>query len=129
MPRFICAVTRAAVGRGVREQALCYLRALGLQGRPASSARPHLPDVTARVRVVATTEPAPIPALVASPGIDPASCERLTQTLVDAHRVPELSALLEELVVARFEPISAEAFEIFLERRRDAERAGYPVPA
>jgi hypothetical protein len=30
------------------------------------------------------------------------------------------------VVVARFEPVAAEAFEVFLERRCDAERAGYP---
>lgn len=40
--------------------------------------RRHLPDVTARVRVVATTEAAPIPPLVASTATDPAVCERLT---------------------------------------------------
>ena len=59
----------------------------------------------------------------------PPSCERLTQTLVDAHRAPELSAVLDELVVARFEPVAAEAFEVFLQRRCDAERAGYPMLA
>jgi hypothetical protein len=41
----------------------------------------------------------------------------------------ELSAVLHELVVAHFEPVATEAFEVFLERGRDAERAGYPVLA
>lgn len=62
-------------------------------------------------------------------GIDPASCERLTQIIVDASRAPELSAVLDELVVGRFEPVAAEPFEVFIERRSDAARAGYPVLA
>ena len=88
--------------------------------------RRHLPEVTARVRVVATTKAAPIPPLVASPGTDPTVCDRLTATLVAAHLAPEIAATLDGLLLTRFEPVAADVFEVLLERRRAAEQAGYP---
>jgi ABC-type phosphate/phosphonate transport system substrate-binding protein len=88
--------------------------------------RRHLPELTARVRVVATTEAAPIPPLVASPDVAPAICERLTEALIDAHRAPELATTLAALLLARFEPVALNAFDLLLERRRAAEHAGYP---
>jgi ABC-type phosphate/phosphonate transport system substrate-binding protein len=91
--------------------------------------RRHLPEVADRVRVVATTEPAPIPPLVASPGIDDATCERVIGALTAAHRAPEIADTLGAVLISRFEPVTAEAFDVFLERRRVAERAGYPVLA
>lgn len=91
--------------------------------------RRHLPEVTGRVRVVATTEPAPIPPLVTSPGTDPAVCDRLTAALVDAHRAPEIAATLDDLLLTRFAPVAFDAFDVLLERRRAAERAGYPALA
>jgi ABC-type phosphate/phosphonate transport system substrate-binding protein len=91
--------------------------------------RRHLPDVTARVRVVATTDSAPIPPLVASPGTDPEVCARLTAALVEAHRAPEMALTLRALLVIRFEPVTADAFDTLLERHRAAGDAGYPVLA
>ena len=91
--------------------------------------RRHLPDVAARVRVVATTAPAPIPPLVASPATDPVVCERLTATLVDAHRAPEIAATLDDLLLMRFEPVASDAFGVLLERQGAAERVGYPALA
>ena len=91
--------------------------------------RRHLPDVAARVRVVATTLPAPIPPLVASPGADDAVCRRVTAALAEAHRAPEIASTLEALLVSRFEPVDDAAFEVFLERRSEAERAGYALLA
>jgi ABC-type phosphate/phosphonate transport system substrate-binding protein len=91
--------------------------------------RRHLPDVTARVRVVATTVSAPIPPLVASPAIDPAVCDRLTVALVDAHRAPEIASTLADLLLTGVERVAADAFDVLLERRRAAEDAGYPALA
>jgi ABC-type phosphate/phosphonate transport system substrate-binding protein len=60
------------------------------------------PLLAAAVRVVATTEPAPIPPLVATAGLDPAVVERLRQALEAACRAPELAAQCERLLLARF---------------------------
>jgi ABC-type phosphate/phosphonate transport system substrate-binding protein len=91
--------------------------------------RRHLPEVTAAARVIATTEAAPMPPLVASPMIDADTCARLTAALLDAHRDPALVSTLESLLLTRFVDAAPARFEVFLERQRAAESAGYPVLA
>jgi len=91
--------------------------------------RRHLPEVTAAVRVIATTEAAPMPPLVASPMIDADMCARLTAALLDAHRDPALVSTLESLRLTRFVEATPSRFEVFLERQRAAESAGYTVLA
>src|SRR5712692_8998297 len=86
----------------------------------------HAPDVAARVRVVETTLPAPSPPLVASPGVDAATCERLTAALVHVHEAPEIRTTLEDLLLSRFVRVAPEDFQVFLGRQQAAEAAGYP---
>lgn len=87
----------------------------------------HIPEVAAAVRVVATTEPAPIPPLVASPAIDESTCRRVTATLLDLHRDAALAGTLESLLLSRFvAPAPPDRFDVFLDRQRAAEMAGYP---
>jgi ABC-type phosphate/phosphonate transport system substrate-binding protein len=86
----------------------------------------HAPDVAARVRVVETTLPAPSPPLVASPGADAASCERLTAALAQAHEASEIRATLDDLLLSRFVRVAPEDFQVFLDREQAAEAAGYP---
>jgi ABC-type phosphate/phosphonate transport system substrate-binding protein len=78
------------------------------------------------VRVVATTLEAPSAPLVASPGVDAATRRQLTEALLAAHTAPELVATLDELLIARFVPADPGAFDVMLERQRQAEAAGYP---
>jgi ABC-type phosphate/phosphonate transport system substrate-binding protein len=87
--------------------------------------RRHEPAAVARLRVIATTLPAPAPPLVASPGIDPATRERITAALCSIHQAAGMAGTLDELLLARFVRVEPEAFEIFLERERAAEAAGY----
>ena len=88
--------------------------------------RRHGAERAARVRVVATTVEAPSAPLVASPGVDAAMRERLRQALLAAHDAPELKTTLDELLLARFVPADARAFDVMVERQHTAERAGYP---
>lgn len=88
--------------------------------------RRHDPAVADRLRVVATTEPAPIPPLVASPALDAAARGRLTAALLSAHQAPELGPTLEDLLLRRFDPVAPEAFDVLLDWQRQAEAAGYP---
>ncbi len=88
--------------------------------------RRHAPDLAGRVRVVATTVAAPSAPLVASPATDAGSRARLTEALLRAHEAPELTATLDELLLARFAPIRPGDFQVFLDRQRAAEAAGYP---
>jgi len=78
-----------------------------------------------RVRVVATTVAAPSAPLVASPMVDEAARERLTAALLEAHTAPEIAATLDELLLARFVRVTAADLDVFLERARAAEAAGY----
>ena len=88
--------------------------------------RRHDPAVTERLRVVATTAPAPSPPLVASPSIDPAARERLTAALCRAHEAPALKRVREELLLLRFTRVAEADFELFLDCQREADAAGYP---
>ena len=88
--------------------------------------RRHGVERAARVRVVATTLPAPSAPLVASPGVDAATRDRLTAALLAVHTAPEMASTLDELLLARFVPADASAFEVMVERQHAAERAGYP---
>jgi ABC-type phosphate/phosphonate transport system substrate-binding protein len=87
--------------------------------------RRHDPGRVGRLRVVATTAPAPSPPLVASPGADAASRERLTEALLAAEAAPEMASTLDELLLARFVRVREEDFAVFLDRERAAEAAGY----
>jgi ABC-type phosphate/phosphonate transport system substrate-binding protein len=88
--------------------------------------RRHGAERARRVRVVATTVAAPSAPLVASPAVDQAARERLTETLLAAHQAPELAVTLDELLLARFVRVAPADLEIFLDRARAAEAAGYP---
>ncbi|HEY2991243.1 MAG TPA: PhnD/SsuA/transferrin family substrate-binding protein [Methylomirabilota bacterium] len=88
--------------------------------------RRHGAERAARVRVVATTVEAPSAPLVASPAVDAATRERLTDALLAAHTAPELASTLDELLLARFVRARADVFDVMVERQHAAERAGYP---
>jgi hypothetical protein len=87
--------------------------------------RRHGDERARRVRVVATTIASPSAPLVASPSVDTAARERLTAALLEAHTAPELTSTLDELLLARFVAVSPRDLDVFLERARAAEAAGY----
>jgi ABC-type phosphate/phosphonate transport system substrate-binding protein len=87
--------------------------------------RRHKPATTARLPVVATTAPAPIPPFVASPGVDPSVRARITDVLLSAHEAPELAATLDELLLVRFVTVDPADYGVFLDRAREASAAGY----
>jgi len=86
----------------------------------------HRPELTARVRVVETTVPAPSAPLVASPSVPVEARDRLTAALLGADQAPEMKATLEDLLLTRFVATRPEDFRVFLDRQRAAEAAGYP---
>src|SRR5205814_10514923 len=88
--------------------------------------RRHAPDVAGRVRVIETTAPAQSAPLVASPDVSDDVCRKLTDTLLMVHTAPELRATLDDLLLSRFVRVEPKDFEVFLDRERAAEAAGYP---
>src|SRR5262249_61854177 len=87
--------------------------------------RHHGAERATRVRVVAETVEAPSAPLVASPGVGAATRLRMTAALLAAHEASELKPTLEELLIARFVPADAAAFDVMLERQRQAEGGGH----
>jgi ABC-type phosphate/phosphonate transport system substrate-binding protein len=76
--------------------------------------------------VVATTITAPSAPLVASPMVDADARERMTRALLEVHTAPEMTETLDELLLSRFVRVQPANLEVFLERQRAAEAAGYP---
>src|SRR5262249_39170970 len=86
----------------------------------------HPPEVAGRVRVVESTIAAPSAPLVAAPVIDAATRERLAAALLSAHEAAEIRSTLAELLLTRFVAVTPGDFQVFLDRERAAEVAGYP---
>lgn len=76
----------------------------------------HMPDLTARVRIVASTEPTPIPLLVGSPG----QGRLLAGTLLAAHEHPALKQIMDELLIEKFVRPRAESYSILKQRLETA---------
>lgn len=89
----------------------------------------HRPDLTAPVRVLDVTATAPMPAFVAGPAVEPALVERLKTAFAGLHRDDRAGAILERLLVARFEPVTVETYAPTLAAEAEARAAGYLVPA
>lgn len=88
----------------------------------------HEPQTATRLRIVDTTQPRPMPLLVASAGVEADIVERLRATLVAASGDPAAVSLLETLRLRGFTAVEREAYEVLLEDARTAEAAGYSAP-
>jgi ABC-type phosphate/phosphonate transport system substrate-binding protein len=63
----------------------------------------YRPDLTSQLRVIARTDPTPIPAFVASPGaLSPGELESLQSAFLEAHENPLTQELMERLLLQRF---------------------------
>jgi ABC-type phosphate/phosphonate transport system substrate-binding protein len=69
----------------------------------------YRPDLTSRLRVIARTDPTPIPAFVASPAaLPPGGLGSLQAAFREAHLNPPTRTLMERLLLLRFDlPVSA----------------------
>lgn len=123
---------RAVLGPLVRQMPVVEAVAEGradvaaVDGYALDLLRRHRPELTARVRVVDTTVPAPSAPLVASPVVPAESRERLTAALLEVDQFPEMKPILDDLLLTRFVATRPEHFRVFLDRERAAEAAGYP---
>ena len=88
----------------------------------------HRPDLTAGIRVLESTDLAPMPAFVAAPGLPAAAVARLRAALVAAATRPWFPAVAEPLLLAGFAPVTGADFATTLAWDRDAVEAGYAEP-
>jgi ABC-type phosphate/phosphonate transport system substrate-binding protein len=91
--------------------------------------RLHAPALTAGVRVLASTDLAPMPAFIASAGADVRLVAGLRAAFAGARERPWFSALAEPLLISGFQPVTQADFALTLAWDREAKAAGYPAPA
>lgn len=86
--------------------------------------RQHEPATASALRVVESTDEAPIPLLVGAAGLNPALARRLTQTLCRAHHDQAVRPVLKRLLLERFAEIEPPTYAIVAERAQAALGAG-----
>jgi ABC-type phosphate/phosphonate transport system substrate-binding protein len=72
----------------------------------------HAPELTSQVRVVMTTEPTAIPLFVSSGPASPT----VAAAFLDAHEVPAIAALMDQLLLDRFARPEGRAYDDLRER-------------
>lgn len=83
----------------------------------------HEPEMIARLRIIATTEPTPFPLLVASREQSPETIATLAQTLLGAHQSDAGRAVLRPLGLRGFAQPDISTYESLPERARAADMA------
>lgn len=89
----------------------------------------HEPETAARLRIVETTQPRPMPLLVAAEGVEPALAERLRDALLGAWGDAAAVPVLERLRLSGFAAVEREAYGVLLADARVAEAADYSTPS
>ncbi len=91
--------------------------------------RRYRPELTAGIRVLASTATAPMPALVASAGADPQMVARLREAFAAARYRPWFSEIGNRLMITGFAAVDQDSFATTLAWDEEAKAAGYPLPA
>lgn len=89
----------------------------------------HRPEIAAGIRVLESTELAPMPAFIAAPGLPGSAVARLRAAFAGAAARPWFPPLAEHLAIAGFRPVEMADFATTLAWDQEAVAAGYPVPA
>lgn len=89
----------------------------------------HAPELCAGIRILTSTELAPMPAFVAAATTPQAELERLRAAFAGAARQKWFPPLAEALLLEGFAPVQPQSFSRLLQWDREARLAGYPLPA
>ncbi|MCK1744481.1 PhnD/SsuA/transferrin family substrate-binding protein [Bradyrhizobium sp. 139] len=89
----------------------------------------HDDDLESRIRIVATTDPAPVPFLVAAPGCPDDIVARLQATLATFAEAPGCTHLRDRLCLDGFAPVETDDYQLMLRWDAEARAAGYGEPA
>ncbi len=89
----------------------------------------HKPELTAGVRVLESTDLAPMPAFVASPAMPEDAVARLRAAFAGAAGRPWFGGLRDVLLLDGFAPVGRDDFTTTLAWDRAAKAAGYVLPA
>jgi ABC-type phosphate/phosphonate transport system substrate-binding protein len=91
--------------------------------------RHHVPEMVSELRVLESTDEAPVPLLVASPGVPAGDVERLRAGLLSLHRDPVAREALGRVLVERFVAVDEALYDAVLPAwAAEAEAAGMRLP-
>ena len=88
----------------------------------------HRPDLVDAIRVVESTDVAPLPAFVASASMPPDMLAGLRQAFVDAAQAPWFAALARPLAISGFAAVTLADYATTLHWEKAAVVAGYLLP-
>jgi ABC-type phosphate/phosphonate transport system substrate-binding protein len=88
----------------------------------------HDPALATQIRVVATTDTAPIPFLVASRECPEQVVASLQTALLEFGDLPACADLRERLCLQGFAPVATADYDVMLRWDAEAREAGYPHP-
>jgi ABC-type phosphate/phosphonate transport system substrate-binding protein len=89
----------------------------------------HAPQLAARLRVIASTDLAPIPLLVASPQCPDDVVSRLRNSLIAFGGIEACATLRDELCLAGFSAVVLAEYDLTLAWESEAVAAGYAFSA
>jgi ABC-type phosphate/phosphonate transport system substrate-binding protein len=88
----------------------------------------HQPDLASQFRIVATTDPAPIPFLVAAPDCPDEIVLPLRTGLMAFSNAPACAGLREQLCLDTFVPVATGDYGLMMRWDAEARAAGYDQP-
>ena len=88
----------------------------------------HEPDLAARIRIVATTDAAPIPFLVAAPGCPVETVSALQAALATFADAPACADLRDRLCLEAFATVNTDDYGLMMRWDAEARAAGYTGP-
>ncbi|MCC8953279.1 PhnD/SsuA/transferrin family substrate-binding protein [Bradyrhizobium sp. Pear77] len=89
----------------------------------------HEADLGSKIRIIATTDPAPVPFLVAAMGCPNVVVDRLRTTLGAFAEAPGCADLRDRLCLGGFAPVETNDYQLMLRWDAEARAGGYAEPA
>ena len=87
-----------------------------------------LPEFAAQVRIIATTDPTPMPPLVSTAALDAATIERVRAAFLAVEGESSLAELRDQLLLERFVVPDGSVFDLQKSRASNVEREGIAWP-
>jgi ABC-type phosphate/phosphonate transport system substrate-binding protein len=88
--------------------------------------RHHEPELATQLRVLASTGPTPLPALVGAATLPEGVARKLTAALLAVAGADELAPVRAALLLRGFSATDAESYGVLRDNARDTDTAGYP---
>ncbi len=87
----------------------------------------HRPELTQGIRIIESTDVAPMPSFVTSKDADPVVVDRLREAFALAHRQEWFPSLAEKLLITGFQPMNHADYALTLSWDQDAKARHYPT--